>query len=44
VDEIPASPSVPAEAAQTTVLPGRTKWPNLPGTDLLQDATPRLQV
>jgi hypothetical protein len=41
---MPASPSAPAEAAQTTVLPGCTKWPNLPGTNLLQDAIPRLQV
>jgi hypothetical protein len=41
------NPSIPisaSEAAQTTVLPGGTKWPNLPGTNLLQDAIPRLQV
>jgi hypothetical protein len=38
---IPISAS---EATQTTVLPGSTKWRNLPGTNLLQDAVPRLQV
>ena len=43
-DAIPASPSAPAEARQTTVLPGGTKWRNQPGTNLLQDAIPRLQV
>jgi hypothetical protein len=41
------NPSIPisaSEAAQTTVLPGGSKWPNLPGANLLQDAIPRLQV